>query len=116
MWHPGSERPVYLTLPAQRSSLLAMLNILVQKQPLHLCYMRVQQFEDTNYFEAWRHRVCGNTINIIYVTTRGLDRRRTLRQQNDEVMEYLSTGTLLGHGLVREVQHNKLLRCSFSCI
>ena len=36
LWHPGSERPVYLTLPAQRSSLLAMLNILVQKQPLHL--------------------------------------------------------------------------------
>src|SRR4051812_34179663 len=26
MWHPGSEQPVYLTLPAQRSSLLAMLN------------------------------------------------------------------------------------------
>src|ERR1043165_6465021 len=33
LWHPGSERPVYLTLPAQRSSLLAMFNLLVQKQP-----------------------------------------------------------------------------------
>ena len=26
--------------------------------------------EDTNYFEAWRHRVCGNTMYIIYVTSR----------------------------------------------
>ena len=27
-----------------------------------------------------------------------------------------STGTLLGHGLVREVRHNQLFGCSFSCI
>src|SRR3954469_4249408 len=55
VWHPGSERPVYLTLPAQRSCLLAMLNILVQKQPLHLWYKRVQQLQVTNYYEARRH-------------------------------------------------------------
>ena len=31
LWHPGSERPVYPALPAQRSCLLATHNILVQK-------------------------------------------------------------------------------------
>src|SRR3954466_2293191 len=116
LWHPGPERPVYLTLPAQRSCLLAMLNILIQKQPLHLWYKRVQQLQVTNYCEAWRHGVCGNTMYIIYVTTRASIRRSTLRQRNDEVMELHSTGTLLGHGLVCEVRHNQLSGCSFSCI
>src|SRR4051812_42406852 len=93
-----------------------MFNIFVQKQPLYLWYKRIQQFEVTNYFETWRHRVCGNTMYIIYVTTQASFRRRTLRQRNDEVMDLHSTGTLLGHGLVREVWHNQLLRYSFSCI
>ena len=72
--------------------------------------------KDTNYFEAWRHMVCGNTMYIIYVTSRASIRRITLRQRNVEVMELHSTGTLLGHGLVREVRHNQLFWCSLSCI
>ena len=35
LWHPGSKQPVYLALPAQRSSLLATDNNMVQKQPLY---------------------------------------------------------------------------------
>ena len=31
LWHLGSEQPVYLALPAQRSSLLATHNNMVQK-------------------------------------------------------------------------------------
>src|ERR1043165_2709735 len=103
MWHPGSERPVYLTLPAQRSSLLAMFTILVQKQPLHLWYMRIQHLR----IQTTSRHLCHISASI---------RRRTLRQRNDEVMELHSIGALLGHGLVREVRHNQLFRCSFSCI
>src|ERR1041385_293581 len=44
------------------------------------------------------------------------DRRRTLRQQNNEVTGLHSTGTLLGHGLVRVVQLSQLFRCDTSCI
>src|SRR3954470_6748521 len=35
--------------------------------------IRVQRFRDTNWYEAWRHISCGNTINIIYITSQGLD-------------------------------------------
>ena len=59
--------------------------------------------------QHYQHYLC-------HISGPRLDRRRTLRQRNDEVMELHSTGTLLGHGLVREVRHNQLLRCSFSCI
>src|SRR4051794_869472 len=34
-----------------------------------LIIIQVQRFRDTNCYEAWRHISCGNTINIIYVTT-----------------------------------------------
>ena len=44
------------------------------------------------------------------------ERRDTLRQRNNGVMELHSTGTLLGHGLVRKVRHTRIFRHSFSCI
>ena len=60
---------------------------------------------------------CAATLSTLFMSHLGASiRRRTLWQRNDGVMELHSTGTLLGHGLVREVRHNQLLRCSFSCI
>src|ERR1041385_1312271 len=41
-------------------------------QPLHNNYTGTK-VRDYNCYEAWRHISCGNTINIIYVTSRGLD-------------------------------------------
>jgi hypothetical protein len=41
---------------------------------------------------------------------------KTLRQRNDEVTGLQSTGTLLGHGLVRVVHHSQLFGCDTSCI
>ena len=43
MWHPGSERPVYLAFPAQRPCLLATHNIFVQKNNRFI-YARGSEF------------------------------------------------------------------------
>ena len=59
--------------------------------------------------QRYQHYLC-------HISGPRYDRRRTLRQRNNGVMELHSTGTLLGHGLVRKVRHNQLLGCSFSCI
>src|SRR4051812_10546114 len=70
MWYPGSERPVYLTLPAQRSSLLAMFNILVQKQPLHLWYMRIQHLRiqaTSRHSGTW----CAATLCTLFMSYLG---------------------------------------------
>ena len=58
LWHPGSEQPVYLALPAQRSSLLATHNSLVQKTTalLMLAEKYVRYYISS---EANRHTRCG---------------------------------------------------------
>src|ERR1043165_3643866 len=44
------------------------------------------------------------------------DRQRTLRQRNNGVMELHSTGTLLGHTIVRKVRDTRISRYGFSFI
>ena len=94
LWHPGSEQPVYLALPAQRPCLLATHNILVQKTTALLMLADRSLYYNRCRGQAARTR-CGWTICTLFSEHKGASIITTTRQRNNVVTELHSTGTLM---------------------
>src|SRR3954468_19580028 len=76
VWHPGSEQPVYLTLPAQRSSLLAAHNTLVQKTTASLIII---QYDSSGLQTATRHGGTSRaaSLSTLFISQLGASTRST---------------------------------------
>ena len=99
MWPPGSEQPVYLALPAQRSSLLAIHNNLVQNNRF-IDASGLHRSDITLRYEAKRHsRCCWIVCTLFNEHGWGLDHTKLRGSGRTTKWNSIAQGHRRGHGL-----------------